>query len=146
MADTVADGPPPADIGTHPLVDGDAKAVGGEPGLLDAREIRDTAGTEQHLIALDRLVLPVDLRADRNAGCCPHHLGDLRVRAHLDAAPLERAQEETYEIRIGVCDGLRKHLEDRDLAPDLGEERPEFQADNPAADHHKALADLCEAK
>src|SRR2546428_6089937 len=142
VADAVADRPHPRDVRAHAVIDGDAEAVRGEAGLLDTRKVRDPAGPEEDVLALERFLLPVDLGVHRDDGPAALHLGDLRVHSDLDTALLERAHEETHELGIGVRDRLRQHLEDGHVASDLRAEGAELGPDRTAADDDETLRDL----
>ena len=96
------------------------------------------------MLALEGLLLPVDLGAHRHDRPVPLHLGDLGVCANFDAPLLEPAHEEANELSIGVRDRLREHLEHGHVASDLREERPELEPDRAATDDDEALRDLGE--
>ena len=144
IADAIADRPYAWDVGPHALIDGDPEPIGRQARLLDAREVRDPAGAEEDLIALERFLLSLDIGGDRDARTVPAHLGHLRVRTYLHAAGLEGAHEGPHHIGVGVRDGLREHLEHGHVGADLGEECPELEADRAAADHYEALRRLRE--
>ena len=144
ITDTVADRPDAGDVRAHPVVDGDSQAVRREAGLLDTRKICDPAGSEENVLAFERLLLPVDLGTHRHARPGALHLGHLRVRAHFHAAQLERAHQGADELRVGVRDRLREHLENSDVASDLREERAELEPDRAPADHDQTFRDLGE--
>src|SRR5438876_2002274 len=144
IADAVTDRPHARDVRAHAVIDGDAEAVRGEASLLDTRKVRDPAGPEEDVLALERLLLPVDLGVHRHDGPGALHLGDLRVHSNLDTALLERAHEETHELGIGIRDRLRQHLEDGHIAPDLRKEGAELETDRTAADNDETLRGLRE--
>src|SRR5712691_2450351 len=146
IADAVPDRPHTADARAHPVIDGDPESIRRQSRLLDPGEIRDAAGAQQHLVAFEALLLPVDLGDDREDRARALHRRDLRARPYLDAARLQRAHEEADKLGIGERDRLREHLEHGHLAPDFGEERAELHAHRPGADHQQAPRDLSEGE
>ena len=81
LADAVADRPDAAHVRAHPVIHDEAEALALQPRALDAAVVRDAAGAEEDLIALDGLGLPIDLVGDGDGLPLARDLGDGHVVA-----------------------------------------------------------------
>ena len=70
--------------------------------------------------------------------------GDLDTGAHVDALPLERAEDDAHDVLVDAREDLGQRLEHRDLAAEVVEHRGELAADGAAADDGHPLRHLAE--